>query len=382
MSLKLPQTPDGSPLLTHCPESLPALSYFDAGWFERERQGIWMRDWIYAGRANDLIPLTLKRLDVAGQNLILVKDAQGTIRCFHNTCRHRGSELCGAPERKLGSALITCPYHQWSYDLSGKLVRTAFATLTSDFKKEVHGLLAVAVREWSGFLFVCLKTNPPDFSKVSDLGLKTFDNWPIRDLVTGHTLVKTLNCNWKIFWENYNECLHCPGIHPELCDMVPVYREGIMSADERAGVPHAPGEPVLKPGANTWTMNGQPCGPEFPLLTEAERASGHTFVTFLPSLFVVAHVDYIRAVSLRPLSPEQTELRAEWLFPKATLSAAGFDLANVVDFASTVLNQDGAACEMNQRGLKAAPFKHGRLMPQEFEVHRFQNWVRQRLTPA
>jgi Rieske 2Fe-2S family protein len=90
-------------------------------------------------------------------------------------------------------------------------------------------------------------------------------------------------------------------------------------------------------------------------------------------------VDYVRAVSMIPLSPEITQLRAEWLFLPETLAQPDFDLANVTGFATTVLQEDGAACEMNQRGLKSYRFEQGRLMPQEFEIHAFHQWVMARL---
>ena len=126
-------------------------------------------------------------------------------------------------------------------------------------------------------------------------------------------------------------------------------------------------------------MNGQPCGEEFPHLSPRQRDAGHYFVTILPTTYIVAHVDYVRVGSLRPLGPERTELRTQWLFPAGTLKAKGFDLRNVTEFASTVISQDARACEMNQRGLRSSKFEHGRLMPQEFDVHRFQQWVRQQL---
>jgi Rieske 2Fe-2S family protein len=99
----------------------------------------------------------------------------------------------------------------------------------------------------------------------------------------------------------------------------------------------------------------------------------------LPTMFIVAHVDYVRAVSLKPLGPEKTELKAEWLFAAETLAQPDFDLGNVVDFATLVMSQDGAACEMNQRGLKSPKFTQGVLMPQEFDVYRFQSWIRNRM---
>ena len=370
-----------SPLLSHCPPSLPAHAYYDKGWFDDEQARIWGRHWSYVGRSNDLPPMTMRRLSVAGQNLILVKDRDDRLSCFHNTCRHRGAELCSVPERSLKSKLISCPYHQWSYDFSGRLVATPFVSITSDFRKQDHGLFPVHLKEWNGFVYVCVGDEAPDFADIPDFDPSALDSWPMVSLKTGHTMVKQLACNWKIFWENYNECLHCPGIHPELSEMVPIYSKGYMAANEAPDwTPDAePQAHALKPGARTWTANGQPCGPEFPNLTDAERDEGQLFVTMLPTMFIVAHVDYVRVVSLRPLGPELTELKAEWLFPEETLSAADFDLGNVVDFASLVMLQDGDACEMNQRGLHSQKFTGGTLMPQEFEVFRFQQWIRQRM---
>jgi Rieske 2Fe-2S family protein len=371
-----------SPLLDHCPQSLPASWYYDPAHYQRELDAVWSRHWIYAGRARDLEILNVRRLTIAGQNLILVKDADGQVACFHNSCRHRGAELCSAGTTRLKSKLITCPYHEWAYDLAGRLVRIPYASPTSDFRKQDHGLLPVHVREWNGFLFVSLANEPPPFEQAPDMGMDALDNWPMADLVTGHVMVTEIACNWKVFWENYNECLHCPGIHPELCDTVPIYRKGYMAPNEAPDwTPDKPApESALKSGARSWTVNGAPCGPEFPKLSTAQRAAGHTFVTLWPTMYIVGHVDYVRAVSLRPLTPERTELRAEWLFPAETLADPGFDLENVTKFASLVIAQDGAACEMNQRGLRNRAFTAGRLMPQEFDVYRFQQWVRAQLS--
>lgn len=375
------QTPHpASPLLPHCEPSLPAPAYYDPQWFAGERRKIWSRHWIYAGRVNDLPPMTMRRVEVAGEDLILVRDRDGAVTAFHNTCRHRGSELCAEPERKLSAKLISCPYHQWSYGLDGRLVRTPFVSITPDFRKEDFSLFPVAVTLWNGFIFLCLADEPPPFEDAPDLGASALDNWPMESLVTGHVFVKVLDCNWKVFWENYNECLHCPGVHPELSAAVPIYSRGYMAENEAPGwTPQRPPGQALRDGATTWSVNGMPCGPAFEGLTRAECEAGQTFVTMLPTMFIVAHVDYVRAVSLKPIGPERTELRAEWLFPAETLAQPGFDLGNVVDFATLVMSQDGMACEMNQRGLRSSKFSRGVLMPQEFDVHRFQQWIGRRM---
>ncbi len=374
-------TPDEqSPLLTHCPETLPAKAYFDQTWYEQERAAIWAKNWIYVARRDSFTARTIRKVDIADDSILIACDEAGRLSAFHNTCRHRGAALCSSDQQDYSGRLIRCPNHAWAYDNDGALVSTGFATPTGDFDKRQHSLFAVAMRDWNGCIFVCLAEAPPAFKP--DLGQDALDNWPMAQLVTGHVLEKHLACNWKVFWENYNECLHCPGIHPSLSDMVPIYRKGLMSEPEDPSyVPGRPQGSALKQGACSWTVNGKACGLEFPDLTRAQRATAHNFVTLYPTAYLVAHVDYVRIVSLLPLGPEQTQLRAEWLFSPQTLAHPDFDLASVTDFATTVLLEDGDACEMNQRGLRSSRYKAGRLMPQEFDIFAFHQWVRAQLDP-
>lgn len=364
-----------SPRLDHSPESLPRAAYVSPDWFQREMDTVFRRQWVCAGRAADLKENTMRRFSV-GVAPVIVCNSGGRISAFHNVCRHRSSELCRGAEERVGK-LITCPYHAWAYAAEdGRLVSTGYAKPSPDFEFAQHGLLPVACRVWNGFLF--LNTGEQPGGLHADVPLSTLDNWPMESLVTGHRWVTELDCNWKVFWENYSECLHCPGLHPELCDMVPIYARGIMGPSEALG--WTPGEDSrpqrnLKPGAQTWTTGGRPCGPTFSGLSEAEREAGYTFVTLWPSVYVVAHVDYVRAVRLEPLGPERTRLVAEWYFPPATLAQDDFDAAKVADFAKLVMMQDGEAAEMNQRGLRSPRHEHGRLMPEEYEIHRFHRWL-------
>lgn len=364
-----------SPRLDHCPPGLPPEAYLSPDWFRREMETVFARQWNFAGRLADLPPGTMRRIRLGVAEAVLCRTPDGALSAFHNTCRHRGSELCRGEEQPLGR-LITCPYHAWAYAANdGRLVSTAFARPTEDFRREDHGLIPCSVQVWNGMVFVSASADPPPLR--GDVPLSTLDNWPIGDLVTGHRWVSDLDCNWKGFWENYSECLHCPGIHPELCEMVPIYGKGIMGPTEALGwTPEAPATPGnLRPGAESWTPTGAPCGPVFPDLTAAERAAGYTFVTLWPTAYVVAHVDYVRAVRIEPLAPEKTRLTAEWYFPAETLAQPGFDVAEVAAFPKLVMQQDGEAAEMNQRGLRSPAFPGARLMPEEYEIHRFHQWL-------
>ncbi len=355
-------------LLTHCPPTLPARAYSDPVWFAQEQRTIWARQWVYVGRVADLAMGTMRPVTVANASIILCHDNSGTIRAFHNSCRHRGAEICAA-ERPMGK-LISCPYHAWTYATDGRLVSTAFANPTADFRREDHRLVPVSLRVWNGCIFLNLASDPPDLNP--DPGQDALDNWPMGSLRTGYRLVKDIACNWKVFWENYNECLHCPGIHPELSDRVPVYAKGVMSVAESTDINAESG---LTPGARSWTMTGAACGPEFPGLTAGQRVAGHLFTTVYPSMFIVAHVDYVRCVSLTATGPETTRLTAEWLFSPETLAQPGFDAAEVARFATLVMLQDATACEMNQRGIRSPSYLNGTLMPQEFDLYAFHGWV-------
>ncbi|NJS38079.1 MAG: aromatic ring-hydroxylating dioxygenase subunit alpha [Rhodobacteraceae bacterium] len=367
-----------SPRLNHCPEGLPRAAYMDRDWYDREMARVFARQWILVGRAADLPAGTMRRVLLGDAQVIVLRDSDGHLAAYHNFCPHRGSELCREAEESIGK-LIRCPYHSFAFATQdGRLVATGHAVPTPDFDPAAHGLRRVAIRLWNGFMFL----NRSDGADPiwADVGLQTLDNWPMEGLVTGHRWETDIACNWKAFWENYSECLHCPGIHPELCDMVPIYGHGIMGASEALGwTPDDPAPTNLRPGAQSWTPDGAACGPQFPGLSPAEREAGYSFVTLWPSAYVVAHVDYVRSVRIIPVGPETTRLIAEWHFAKDTLAQPGFDAARVAGFAKTVMAQDGAASEMNQRGMRSPAFSAARLMPEEYEIHRFQQWVLQQM---
>ena len=363
-----------SPRLDHCPEGLPRASYLDPDWYDREMATILARQWVLVGRVSEFAAGMMRRVTVGAAQVIVVRDADGTLAAWHNTCPHRGSELCRTDEEPIGK-LIRCPYHAFAYSAdNGRLVSTAYAVPTDDFDRSAHGLRPVAAQIWNGFLFLNLAADPG--ALWADVGLHTLDNWPMDQLITGHHWQVDIACNWKAFWENYSECLHCPGIHPELCDMVPIYGRGIMGQTEAPGwTPEEAARPNLRQGAESWTADGLACGPVFAGLTDGERQAGHSFVTLWPSAYVVAHVDYVRSVRIVPMGPEQTRLIAEWHFPAETLAQPGFDAGKAAAFAKIVIGQDGAASEMNQRGMRSPAFKAARLMPEEYEIHRFHQWV-------
>jgi Rieske 2Fe-2S family protein len=364
--------------------TLPSRSYFSAEAFERDLAAIWHRNWIHVCRSRELAePLSFRTFRIGSQEVLIVRDENGALNAFHNTCRHRGSQLCTQAQGRLKARLISCPYHSWSYSLRGDLVRAPSKVLPDGFDRRDYPLYRVALSEWRGFVFINLDAEPTGTpASTFDPASGDLANWPLEDLALGHRFTKVMNCNWKVFWENFNECLHCPGVHKHLSQLVPIYGRGLMARhDDPEWERHADNDSPefsggLRKGAETWSEDGRARGPKFPGLTAAEQAAGQVYASHLPSMFVVGHVDYVRSVSLRPLGADQTELTAEWLFAPEALASDAFDLDNIVSFGTEVLEEDAAVCELNQRGLRSARHEAGVLMPEEYDIKRFHDWVR------
>lgn len=372
--------------LTTAVGSLPASYYFDPVHYRHELSRIWYRHWLYACRSSDIAaPRSFRTLEVGDQSVFLVRGEDRVVRAFHNTCRHRGSALCREREGRFPAAGIVCPYHAWRYSLKGELLHTSSKVHGDGFDLADYPLYSLPVTEWNGFLFTALTDSPPPFSAAFDLPLTRLDDWRLADLVIGHRLTKTIHCNWKVFWENYNECLHCPGVHPRLAQLVPIFGRALLERrDDPAWQDHAADDDPkygggLRAGAESWSMDGKPAGVAFPGVGAADRKTAHIYMTSVPSVFIVAHVDYVRVVRLLPLGPEHTAMSIEFLFLPETLADSRHDIMNAVQFTDIVMSEDAAICELNQRGMHALPHAGGVLMPEEYAIRQFQDWVKAEL---
>jgi Rieske 2Fe-2S family protein len=212
---------------------------------------------------------------------------------------------------------------------------------------------------------------------------RLLERWPLGDMVSVQQDRRVLACNWKVFWENYSECYHCPRVHPELCKLVPVYRSGVLNyADTPGWQPSRAddnGRPRVAPGSETWTPDGKCLLPRFSGLDEADVTAGVTFASFTASMFVVAHPDHVRSVRMLPRGPESSELIVDWLMLPETAQDHAAKLETVYAVGRMLVEQDGRVCEVNQLGLKSIRHRHGVLVPQEYAVLEFHEWLRSRL---
>ena len=369
--------------------SLPAEWYYDPAHYRRELERIWQHRWIYAGHTSSVAePRSFRTLGMGTQSIVVLRTRDGELRAFHNTCRHRGSLLCREAAGRLPADHLVCPYHQWTYETdSGALARISSFAEPVGFNREDYPLFKVAVAEWRGFVFINLDPRAvwdpgTEFQRPPD----GFANFPLEDMVVAETWHTVIECNWKAFWENFNECLHCPAVHPALTKLVPLFSRRIINPMDVPGWQvHAGSDDPryrggLRKGAQTWSNDGSAQGATIATLTEDDLARGHCYASSWPSVFIAGYADHVRTVSMRPLTPERTGIVAEWLLPPETAASPDYELSNVVEFAKTIMEEDARACELNQRGLHAAPMTHGVLMPEEYLLKRFHDWVRAQLS--
>lgn len=364
-------------------EALPASWFYDPDQYRRELGAIWNIDWLCIGREEDWLETgDFRRLRIGHEGILVTRAGDGALHAFHNTCRHRGAALCEAESGRFSGGRIVCPYHAWTYTLSGELERAPRSTPADGLRLEDFPLYRVALDTWRGFVFVNLAAEPgQNLSEALGDEAGNVAAWPLEDLRRVHRATHKLACNWKIFWENYLECYHCPGVHPDLCRLVPIYRSGFMEYADAGQEPYDPQRPraMLRPGAVTWSSDGSTDLPWFEGLGAADAERGMTFVTLPPTMFLVAHVDYVRSVRVLPLGPEQTELTVDWYVHRDVLGHPALDIERLTAFGSQVVSEDARVCELNQQGIRCSRHARGVLLEVEDYVHEFEQWVRQRL---
>ena len=363
MSVHLP------PQVAGLEPTLPSSWYRSDAVFALEKERIFCREWLCVGREEELPSAgDFRVLDIAGESVLLLRNREGRLRAFYNVCRHRGSRLCrdaagGAAQAQLGggvaSGRITCPYHQWTYDLDGRLIAAPFLTGEPGFDKSLFSLYAVALECWGGFVF--LNLTPAQAAPLSaTLGEipARIARYPLAQLRIGHSIRYRVAANWKVICENYNECYHCGGVHPELCAVVPAFKDrGGANLDWSRGVPH-------RPGAYTFTTSGTSRRRPFPGLNEDEQVR-HKGELLYPNLFVSLACDHVAVFILEPKGPARTEITCHFLFEPYELTKDDFDATDSTEFWDLVNRQDWAICESVQQGISTRVHERGYYAPME-----------------
>ncbi len=371
-------------------KSLPSHYYTAPEIFEREKNLIFAQDWFCAGREEQLpLPGNSIVLEIAGESVLVVRTMKGELRAHYNVCRHRGARLCATGNDTnwdvylqggvTSSGSIRCPYHQWTYNLEGQLLGAPYLKDAEGFRKEDFSLYPVGADTWGGFFFLnlSLPATADEKSGVrTQLGpaVERTRRYPLAALRTGHGITYDVAANWKLIMENYNECYHCGGLHPELCEIVPDFKQaGGSNLNWEDGIPH-------RAGAYTFTKTGTTNRSPFPGLSEEEKVR-HKGELCFPNLMLSLACDHVAAFLLWPMAQDRTRIVCNFLFHPEEIAKPTFDTADAVQFWDLVNRQDWAICERVQRGVSSRVHKFGYYAPMEDPSLDIRNYVIQRLGP-
>lgn len=364
--------------------TLPARAYTDASWFEQEMERVFARMWLAAGRAAELDrPGAFIQRRVAGASVLIVRAADGSIRAFHNVCRHRGTRIC-VEDHGTFPGSIQCPYHAWTYGLDGRLLAAPQMEEVDGFNRAEYPLRMVACDTWDGHVFINLSPLdpwstpstadgpaplPPLRDQLADLPAR-FAPWRMQELRLGHRIEYDLATNWKLVVQNYNECLHCPIIHPLLNRM-----HHYLGADN---VPttgtYCGGAMGFKDGVETLSSDGKRRRDFLPGLGARERALVNYFAIY-PNLLLTLHPDYMMTITIWPQSCGRTRLVAEWHFHPQEMAKPDFVLADAIEFWDRTNREDWSISEQSYLGISSRGYTPGPYSERERQLWEFDQFV-------
>jgi Rieske 2Fe-2S family protein len=349
-------------------KTLPARYYTDPEVFRKEFENLFCRMWIYAGRSEQIAnDGEFFLCDVGADNIIVARDRQ-TVRAFFNVCRHRGTRVCREAEGKFAGP-IRCPYHGWSYGLDGRLLGAPHMD-EQTFRREDYPLHAVQADEWDGNIFINLDAHADALPvQLADLPQK-FAAWGMRDLRRYKRSVYDVHANWKLIVLNYNECLHCPLLHPAL-NRVTDYLSGTNDA------PHASyigGSMEFRDDAQTMSIDGRLRRAPLPGLSHEQRKEVLYYAIY-PNLFLSLHPDYVMSHTLWPEAVDRTRVVCEWLFHRDEMGKPGFSGDDAVGFWDTTNREDWAISELAQKGISSRAYTPGPYSPRERLPSAFDQWI-------
>jgi Rieske 2Fe-2S family protein len=346
---------------TRTPTStLTTADYCSEQVYEIERQRFFHGGWFFALRADTLAPGSRTVVDVAGESVLVTRDLGGQLHAFANVCRHRGARLCDERVDSTQGSLM-CPYHAWTYALDGRLIATPHLD-DGEVDKAALSLWSVALHEWQGFVWLSLAKEPPPFDTwfaTHCQELATLERFALGDLRVAVRTVSEVEANWKVLVENYQECLHCTRVHPELVDLIPTYRTGWVVDPDRPD-----GGVDIRSGTNGLAVGGTSPLPTLPGLDEVDATSYYGCTVF-PNGFVDVSGNAAIVSYLYPKGPTHTTMVMEYMFAPETIAAPGFDPSSVVEFNELVAAQDNMVCERVQQGVSSRLFDRGVLTPKD-----------------
>lgn len=346
---------------------IPRELYLDEGLFAREVDDIFNGSWRYACHVSQLADVgAYTTVECGAESVVVTRAEHGELAAFQNVCRHRGARVvdagCGTAAR------IVCPYHQWTYRLDGSL--RGAPRMPAGFARERHGLLPVAVESWQGFVFVHLDAAPPPLAETLGAGDALITPFDLPAARVAHTITYEVAANWKLVWENAQECYHCSANHPEFTRSYDLAAS--LTTDAIVDVHLSPdgrtqaGRFPMREGTTSLTVSGQPASGR--LLGSADYTAS---VHHKPTFAAVCSPDYAVVLADSPLGIDRTEVRMSWLVAADAIEDRDYDLDDLIKVWDCTNRQDWALCERTQLGVRSRAYVPGPLATDEASVATF-----------
>ena len=362
----------------HQAKGLPNDHYISDPVFEEEKIAILFDNWSAIGFGKDIPEKgDAKPINFVDMPLLMVRDKNGEINVFQNTCRHRGMILVEEPTNITG--MIRCPYHSWSYSLNGDLCATPMVGGTGIHTHEAinHdelGLFKIRSAVWQDIVFVNISNNAQEFR---DYAAKTIERWsefekPLYHGGDSSSFTLNLNTNWKLAVENYCESYHLPWIHPELNTTSSIKDHYHI---EEPG--HYSGQ-----GSHVYNQMKSESGDVFPDFESLSKKWDTTseYIALYPNVLLGVHRDHFFSIIIQPISSEKSIEHISIYYAKKPDEIP--QLKNLIDtnahFWKEVFLEDVGVVEGMQRGRKGLMFDGGKFSPvMDSATHCFHQWVAQ-----
>jgi Rieske 2Fe-2S family protein len=349
---------------------LPPRAYTDPDVAAWEAENLFLGGWVCVAHASQLRERgAYVTREVAGENLLFIAGEDGVAHGFHNVCRHRGARLVDSPEGTVRR--LQCPYHAWSYGFDGTLRNAPFTDTLEGFDPGCHGLTAVRTETIAGLVFCDVSGTAPALADHVGTAADQLIHYRNAELARAAAITYEVAANWKAIVENYSECLHCPGVHPEL-NRLSHYESG----DEHYGPGMwCGGTMLLNDGADTMASGGGHLTRPPIAGIEGEALREVIYYALFPNCLLSLHPDYVMLHTLWPDGPGRTVVTCEWFFEPATMERPDFDAGDAVEFWDLVNRQDWEVCELVQKGIGSRGYVRGRFTSAEITVHHFDRMV-------
>jgi choline monooxygenase len=309
--------------------TMPAMHDFDL-------QHVLARGWQYCGAASALDrPGASLELEVAGQPVILFRDPEGVLRSFYAVCQHRAGPVslhCGK------TMFLQCRYHGWTYDCDGSLRGTPQFERDAGFDAAASGLVPVRHVEWQGMLFVCLESDAPDFGTLVQ-GIEQL----VAPMAVGgkhfHTReVFTVDCNWKVYVDNYLEAYHVPLVHPE-------YAKTLDYQDYREEV------------HGWWSVQRSGFSGEQGYYASLGQGNELFYFMLWPNTMLNLAAGRLQVNHVRPLSHDRCEVVFDYYYAESEPSPAA--VAEDLRVSARIQDEDAEICARVQKGLASPAYDRG-----------------------